>query len=73
MKFRVITGFYPSAKTAERIALKIRGSFPRAYWYKEGTFYVVVISCHNDFVSANMARQYAIEKKIPCGVEAVIE
>lgn len=69
--FRVVTGWYPSKNTAERILSKVKAHFKGAFIQEDTGFYTIVIGTYGNYECALRVRENCIARKVYCGIEVL--
>lgn len=69
--YKLVTGFYPSANTAQKIVQKVKGNCKSAKVEKYDGAFTVVISESNDYNTIDDDFSKYMKKKIYCGIITV--
>lgn len=67
-KYRLVTGWYPSRKTAEKILNKVKGNCNKAFIDEEDDCYVVVLYESDDYDEIDDNWSKFMRMKIYCGI-----
>lgn len=67
-KYRLVTGFYPSIKTAEKILDKIKGNCKNAKIEEYEDAYTIILAENNDYEKIDDEFSKYMKLKIYCGI-----
>lgn len=69
MIYRIVTGFYPSKETADKVQTKVKGKVKTARVLKTYDFYLVELNTALTFDEARRLIAEYISKGIACGID----
>lgn len=71
MKHLLVTGFYPSKKTAEKVLEKVKGNCAKARIEEYDDAYTVVLAENDDYEKIDDEFSKFMKLKIYCGIISV--